>query len=175
MISNFAKFFHTNTPGSTIEEGEINYESLHTDSNLDSNLKWVKGAKSNGTSALQISTTAVKANGGFDVTGITTLAGKLLLSGTEDLADSGAAALDKTVSYFTTGGTETATLAAGAEGQLKVFYMVGHGGNMTITVTNSGWGDANEAIFKAVGDCAVLMYFNSKWNAISTMGTTELT
>jgi hypothetical protein len=55
----------------------------------------------------------------------------------EDLAPSAAASLATTTSYFTTAGAETATLAAGVEGQIKVFAMVATAGNMVITVANS--------------------------------------
>ena len=103
------------------------------------------------------------------------VAQKLLFASTEELGTSGAASHDKIISYFTTAGTETASLSAGTNGQLKVFYMVSNGGSgsntMTITVTNSAWGGSNYLIFNGDGECAILMYFNSKWNIVSNVGS----
>ena len=103
------------------------------------------------------------------------VAQKLLFPSTEELGTSGAASHDKIISFFTTAGTETASLSAGTNGQLKVFYMVSNGGSgsntMTITVTNSAWGGSNYLIFNGDGECAILMYFNSKWNIVSNVGS----
>ena len=95
---------------------------------------------------------------------------KLLLTSSEDLADGAAASLDKTTSYFTTGGTETATLAAGSDGLVKIFSMISDGGNMTITVTNPSWGGDGELLFADVGDGCVLIYAGSKWNLVGNNG-----
>jgi hypothetical protein len=62
-----------------------------------------------------------------------------ILYDSEDLAAAGAASLVKATSYFTTATAETATLAAGTNGQVKTFAMFGDGGDMVITVTNAGW------------------------------------
>ena len=106
------------------------------------------------------------------ITGDLNIARVLRLDSTEDLAHEAAASLDKTVSYFTTSGAETATLAASIkDGQIKVFYMAGDGGNMVITVTNPAWGGSGTLTFADVYDCVVLMYFNSKWNIISNVGS----
>ena len=94
------------------------------------------------------------------------------LTGSEDLADAGAASLTKTASYFTTGGAETATLAAGVEGQVKVFAFVADGGDMVITVTNAGWKSSGTGTitFSDIGEAATLMYINSKWYCIGNNG-----
>ena len=90
----------------------------------------------------------------------------------EDLADAGAASLTVTNSYFTTAAAETATLAAGSEGQTKVFAMLADGGNMVITVTNAGWKSSGTGIitFANIGEACTLMYINSKWFATGNNG-----
>jgi hypothetical protein len=92
----------------------------------------------------------------------------------EDLAASAAASLAVTTSYFTTASAETATLAAGVEGQIKVFAMVATAGNMVITVTNAGWKTSGTGTmtFNAIGDACTLMYINSKWYAIGQNSVT---
>jgi hypothetical protein len=89
----------------------------------------------------------------------------LFLTGSEDLASTTAASLTLPVSYFSTGGSgETATLAAGSNGQIKTFAMFADGGgDMVITVANPGWGGSGTITFADVGDACTLQYINSKW------------
>ena len=89
----------------------------------------------------------------------------LFLTGSEDLASTAAASLTLPTSYFSTGGSgETATLAAGSNGQIKTFAMFADGGgDMVITVTNPGWGGSGTITFADVGDACTLQYINSKW------------
>lgn len=94
----------------------------------------------------------------------------LVVNGTEDLAASGAASLTKPTSYFSTAAAETATLAAGTEGQIKVFAMYADTGDMVITVTNPGWGGSGTITFSAVGQACTLQYINSKWFCIGNNG-----
>lgn len=98
----------------------------------------------------------------------------IYLPSTEDLAPSGAASLFITTSYFTTSAAETATLAAGYPGQVKVFAMYGDSGDMVITVTNAGWKSSGTGTitFNDIGDACTLMYINSKWFAIGSNGVT---
>jgi hypothetical protein len=98
------------------------------------------------------------------------VAGNLVVNGSEDLADTAAASLVLHASYFTTAGAETATLAAGTEGQIKTFMMAGYVGNMVITVTNPGWGGAGTITFSAAGHGCTLQYVNSKWFCIGNNG-----
>jgi hypothetical protein len=103
------------------------------------------------------------------------LTNPLFLTVSEDLAASGAASLSTTTSYFTTAAAETATLAAGAEGQIKVFSAVDiTSGNMVITVTNAGWKSSGTgtATFSARGASCTLQYTNSKWYCIGNNGVT---
>jgi hypothetical protein len=88
----------------------------------------------------------------------------------EDLAPSAAASLATTTSYFTTAAAETATLAAGVAGQIKVFAMVATAGNMVITVTNPGWGGSGTITFDAAGDACTLQYVSAKWFCIGNNG-----
>ena len=94
----------------------------------------------------------------------------IYLPSAEDLAASAAANLNLTTSYFTTAAAETATLAAGVAGQVKVFAMYGDSGDMVITVANPGWGGAGTITFSAVGQACTLMYINSKWFVIGNNG-----
>lgn len=89
----------------------------------------------------------------------------IYLPSTEDLANAGAANLLVTTSYFSTSTTETATLAAGAEGQVKVFAMYARVGNMVITVSNAGWKTSGTGTitFTDIGQTVTLMCINSKW------------
>ena len=95
-----------------------------------------------------------------------------VLYNSEDLANAAAASLTRTTSYFTTAAAETATLAAGTEGQVKTFAMVGDGGDMVITVTNPAWGGAGTITFDAVGDACTLQYIASKWFCTGNNGVT---
>lgn len=84
----------------------------------------------------------------------------------EDLANAAAASLALTTSYFTTAAAETATLAAGVAGQIKVFSAVDvTAGNMVITVTNAGWKSSGTGTitFSARGQSCILQYVASKW------------
>ena len=99
----------------------------------------------------------------------------LFIASSEDLAASGAASLTTYNSYFTTAAAETATLAAGAEGQVKVFNATDVTlGNMVITVTNAGWQSSGTGTitFAARGTSCTLQYVNSKWYCIGNNGCT---
>jgi hypothetical protein len=95
-----------------------------------------------------------------------------LNASSEDVAASAAVSRAVSDSYFTTAGAETATLAAGVNGQVKVFAMVATAGNMVITVTNAGWKTSGTGTitFAAVGDACTLKYINSKWFCIGNNG-----
>jgi len=97
-----------------------------------------------------------------------------ILFNSEDLAAAGAASLTLATSYFTTAAAETATLATGAEGQVKTFAMVGDGGDMVITVTNAGWkaSGTGTITFDTIGDACTLQYIASKWFCTGNNGTT---
>ena len=90
----------------------------------------------------------------------------------EDLASGGAANLALTTSYFSTATAETATLAAGVNGQIKTFAMYADTGDMGITVTNAGWKSSGTGTitFNDIGDACTLQYINSKWFCIGNNG-----
>ena len=98
----------------------------------------------------------------------------IYLPSAEDLGDGGSADLSKTTSYAETGsGGETATLAAGVEGQIKVFALTSDGGgDMVVTVSNAAWGGSNQITLSDVGDACTLLYVNSKWVCIGNNGCT---
>jgi hypothetical protein len=99
----------------------------------------------------------------------------IYLPSSEDLAASAAANLRLTTSYFTTAGAETATLAAGANGQVKVFAAANvAAGNMVVTVSNAGWkaSGTGTATFSARGQACTLLYTDSKWFCIGNNGVT---
>jgi hypothetical protein len=105
-------------------------------------------------------------------TGNLSSGGTLRLTGSEDLANNAAANLLVTASYFTTSAAETATLAAGTNGQIKTFMMVADGGDMVITVTNAGWKTSGTGTitFNDIGDACTLQYISSKWFCIGQNG-----
>jgi hypothetical protein len=95
----------------------------------------------------------------------------------ENLAALGAANLALTTSYFSTVAATTATLAAGVNGQVKVFAMYADIDdssldNMVITVTNAGWKTSGTGTitFNTIGDACTLQYINSKWFCIGNNG-----
>jgi hypothetical protein len=88
----------------------------------------------------------------------------------EDLTSTAGANLALTTSYFTTVTAETATLAAGVNGQIKTFAMFLASGNMVITVTNAGWGGAGTMTFTTTGQACTLQYINGKWFCIGNNG-----
>jgi hypothetical protein len=90
----------------------------------------------------------------------------------ENLAASGAANLAVTASYFSTVAPSTATLAAGANGQIKTFAMFADSGDMVITVTNAGWKTSGTGTitFDTIGDACTLQYINAKWFCIGNNG-----
>jgi len=91
----------------------------------------------------------------------------------EALINGAGANLALTTSYFTTTSAETATLAAGVAGQVKVFSAVDvTSGNMVITVTNAGWKSSGTGTitFNARGQGCTLQYTNSKWFCIGNNG-----
>ena len=97
-----------------------------------------------------------------------------VLYNSEDLAAAGAASLTLATSYFTTAAAETATLAAGTEGQVKTFAMVGDSGDMVITVANAGWkaSGTGTITFDTIGDACTLQYIASKWFCTGSNGAT---
>lgn len=108
----------------------------------------------------------------ISLAGNVTVSGDLILNGSEDLASGAAANLQVTASYFSTAAAETATLAAGTDGQIKTFMMVADSGDMVITVSNAGWKTSGTGTitFDTIGDSCILQYIASKWFVIGNNG-----
>jgi hypothetical protein len=85
---------------------------------------------------------------------------------------SGVVELDTTATYLTTSGGSTASMSAGADGQIKTIMMAVYGGNMTITVTNAGWKTSGTGTitFSAIGQAVTMQYINTKWYCIGNNG-----
>jgi hypothetical protein len=99
----------------------------------------------------------------------------MFLPSSEDLVASAAASLLVTTSYFSTLSSETATLAAGANGQVKVFSAVDvTSGSMVITVTNAGWkaSGSGTITFASRGTSCTLLYVANRWMCIGNNGAT---
>jgi len=109
--------------------------------------------------------TFTTSNGGTTVT--VTEANKLLQpfnNTQEDLAASAAISLATTVSYFTTAAAETATLADGVEGQVKVLAALDVvAGDMVVTVASPAWSGAGTITFADDGDACTLTYIQGVW------------
>jgi len=99
----------------------------------------------------------------------------MYLPSSEDLVASAAASLLVTTSYFSTSASETATLAAGYEGQIKILSAVDvTSGSMVVTVTNAGWkaSGSGTATFSSRGASCTLLYVNNKWMCVGNNGAT---
>lgn len=90
----------------------------------------------------------------------------------EDLANAGAVNLTTTTSLFSTAAAETATMAAGVEGQIKILGMFADSGDMVITVTNAGWKTSGTGTitFDTIGDACTMQYISGKWFCVGNNG-----
>lgn len=140
------------------------------------------GADEPAEAALKANVTILQGNVTTLTSNVSTLQGNIVTltsmvyTGSEDLADAAAASLTKTLSYFTTGAAETATLAASVtDGLIKTFLAVNvAAGNMVVTVTNPAWGGAGTLTFATAGSSVTLQYALSaaKWFVIANNGAT---
>jgi len=100
----------------------------------------------------------------------------LFVTGTDQVANTAAVSLTTATSLFSTeAGNQTATLAAGTDGQLKVLAMnADGGGDIEVTVTNAGWktDGTGTVTLDTIGQACTLQYFNSKWYCIGNNGCT---
>jgi hypothetical protein len=90
-------------------------------------------------------------------------------SSSQAVGNTAVASLATTVSWFDTTDGNTATLAAGVSGQVKILA-AGNvaAGNLTVTVTNPAWVGVGNVTITGNGQTATLMYTNSKWFCIGT-------
>jgi hypothetical protein len=93
-------------------------------------------------------------------------------SDSENLSSSAAASLETTVSHFDNDASETATLVAGTNGQIKVFAKTNDANDMVITVNDAGWKSSGTGTitFDSIGQACTLLYTNSKWYCIGNNG-----
>ena len=159
-VSNTA---HTLTLPAAVSVGTFNIQGINTN---------VISFNATGTYEYEFETT----DGGSTISifDLTQNLDPIWLPSKEDLGDTAAASLTKTTSYFSTAAPETATLAAGAAGQVKVFAMFADSGDMVITVSNAGWKTSGTGTitFTAIGQACTLMYINAKWFCIGNNGAT---
>lgn len=102
-----------------------------------------------------------------------TVQGVALLTSSESLAATNPVSLAVTTSYFTTGAAETATLAAGANGQIKILVAEDISlGNMVITVADAGWKTSGSGTitFGTIGSACTLQCVVGKWFCIGNNG-----
>lgn len=94
-----------------------------------------------------------------------------LATSLEDLADAAAISLTATTSYFTTAAAETATLADGYPGQMKILVAEDvSAGNMVVTVASAGWGGSGEITFSASASGCTLQFVNGAWYCVGNNG-----
>tara|TARA_R110000822_G_scaffold75287_3_gene181068 strand:- start:1257 stop:1850 length:594 start_codon:yes stop_codon:yes gene_type:complete len=195
MISGVFKYAPTSA-GTTIEEGEVNYESLHTAAVLSGSLQDVKGASSNSSSALQVSTAGIKSTGtikavtsifsatmeattsvtsGSFIQGGNTGAGALPASASDSPAQgaTGAVSITHTTSILTTDiDADAWTLDDGASiSQIKRIVLgTDGGGNMVVTPAN--YADGTNITFQDAGHEISLMFDGTNWRTIANSGCT---
>jgi hypothetical protein len=106
--------------------------------------------------------------------GINWTMAKLSFNGSEDVASSGTVSLDTSVSYFSTSGIESCTLADGSEGQVKSLVMKNASGTMSVSVSNAGWKSTGSGtvVFNSTGDSCTLQYIQGKWYVIGNNSCT---
>jgi hypothetical protein len=118
----------------------------------------------------------VSTNGGTSITVIDLNRNRdpIYLPSTEDVVAAAPISLSKTNARFTTVTSETSTLAAGNEGQIKTLVMEGYGGSMQVTVSNAGWKTSGSGTLtlNALGAAVTLQFINGKWFCIGNNGAT---
>jgi len=97
-------------------------------------------------------------------------AGWLAMSTNDTRAGAGAVAVDKPVTFLTnTSGDSALTIGNGTNGQIKILIMTQRdAGTMKFTSqSNIQLGGGTVLTFDAVGENAILMYVNSKWQFLA--------
>jgi hypothetical protein len=93
---------------------------------------------------------------------------RLSFNGSEDVAPSASLSLATSVSYFSTSGGESSSLADGTEGQVKTLVMKNASGAMTVSVSNAGWKSSGSGsiVLNATGNSCILQFIQGKWYVI---------
>ena len=95
------------------------------------------------------------------------------LDGTAQLVDTTSEAVDVTTSVShinTTAGAHAGVLADGTNGQIKIISMIVKGGSNNSVITPTNRNGYDSITFSKVGDTAILVFTNSKWNIVSLNG-----
>lgn len=170
---NFATLFADSSPFNTFTGNGVTITANATTGTVNIN--------NTGVTSVNLTSNSLTVTGGpvtttgtitVDLSSNVTVTGKLILSGSENLADAGAVNLAVTASYFSTSVASTATLGAGTSGQIKTFMMLADGGDMVITVSSAGWHSSGTGTmtFGNIGDACTLQYINSKWFCVGNNG-----
>lgn len=92
----------------------------------------------------------------------------------QELSSNGAVDLVSPVTYFTSAGALTATLATGKTNLRKTLVMTSSTGSAAVTVSNAGWqiSGTGTLTLSAIGRSCILEWINSKWYCIGNNGAT---
>ena len=114
-----------------------------------------------------LSNVAVTA-GSLVAAGNLSAANRFILATEEVTGSTGTVDLHKTVSYFTiaANASETSTLAAGQNGQIKVLVVKSCGANGTHQVSLAGSG-VQTVTFNGNNDSCILVYIDDRWKLIA--------
>ena len=95
-----------------------------------------------------------------------------LFKSVENVTGGGALSTTTVVSFISTTGVESYTLADGVEGQEKIIIMKAHGGNATVTPTNLvGFTSVR---LTGVDNSFHLIYGSTGWNIIALQQATRI-
>ena len=95
-----------------------------------------------------------------------------LYKSVENVTGGGALSTTTVVSFISTTGTESYSLADGVEGQQKIIIMKAHGGNATVTPTNLvGFTSVR---LTGVNNSFHLIYGSTGWNIIALQQATRI-
>lgn len=86
----------------------------------------------------------------------------------QSITGPGAIDVTSSVTYLTTTGADSYSLADGIQGQRKYILIISHGGNAVITPDN--FGDGTTITFTDVDKAVDLMFLNGKWHRMGGSG-----
>jgi hypothetical protein len=142
---------------------------LHTDANLSGSLAAVKGAKSNSSSALKVSTAGVQSTGTLTKGSNSFPVATMGQNGTQALGAAGSfvsITLAITTLSSSAIGDITHTMADGEEGQIKYIKMITDNGNDTYVQPTNFYNGTNIK-FNNVGLDCWLIFTNGNWMVIN--------
>ena len=95
-----------------------------------------------------------------------------LYKSVENVTGGGALSVSKSVSFISTTGVESYSLADGVEGQQKIIIMKAHGGNATVTPDNLvGYTSVR---LTGVNNSFHLLYGSTGWNIIALQNASKI-